>query len=107
MRIDNLRKLIEEVSKDKVKYSILMENLEFLMSERIKFVGNDLRAMLNRPNKEIDKEKILESVRKINAISSEFNSEFYFEEDLDKIEAFLRLTILEDIGKEFEKQSKN
>ena len=98
-----LNKLIE-TSKTNGRYFVLMENINILMSERIMLVGNYMRNLLGLPEKEINRELIYESVKKINDISKELGEEFYIEENWEKIEFFLKSTILEDISKEFKRQ---
>lgn len=107
MNINNLRELIKKTANDYNTYSMLVSNIEFLNQERVKIASNRLRSILARPSKDVDKDRIFDSIRSINKISSELNVDFYIEEDWDTIEKFLMLTILEDISKEFEKQTNN
>lgn len=104
MENNNLKNLIK-ASKNTEKQAILIENVNFLINERIKLVGNSIRTALGRPEKDINKEAIFESIKKINIISSEIGEDFYINEDWDNVEYFLKSTILEDISKEFKKQA--
>ena len=104
MEKNNLIKLIN-MARGTDKQVILIENINFLMEERITLVGNSLRNSLGRRSKEINKSSILESIKKINIISSELGEKFYIKEDWESIEFFLKSTILEDICNEFKKQA--
>ena len=104
MDINNLRNLISKVRGDEKTYNKLLTCFNFLMEERVKLTGNELRKILNRPIPDIDKERIIKYVREINVIAYQENSDFNIKEDWDTVEAFLKLSILDDIKNEFKKQ---
>lgn len=103
--INNLRELITKVSGDEKAYVALTTHFDFLMRERIKITKNSLRSLLGRPDEEVDKEKITKSVKIINEMAKSNGSEFYIQEDWDSIEAFLRMSVMEDVAGEFQKQA--
>lgn len=103
--INNLKELIAKVSGDEKTYVRLTTHFDFLMRERIKITKNSLRSLLGRPDEDMDKEKIIQSVKIINEIAKSNGSEFCIEEDWNSIEAFLRLSVMEDIAGEFKKQA--
>ena len=107
MEIKNLRNLICKVKEDESTYNKLISCFDYLMRERIKLTGNDLRSVLKRPAKEVDTERVLKSVKEINLIAYQQGVDFNIKEDWATVEAFLRLSILDDIKSEFEKQEKN
>lgn len=107
MKINNLRELIANVSTDEKTYAILATNFEFLMKERIKLTQNSLRSLIGRTEQEIEKGKIQQSVKTINEIAVLRGVDFHVQEDWEEIEAFLRMSMLEDISGEFNKQVNN
>ena len=104
MDVNNLRDLIAKVSEDEKTYVVLTTHYDFLMSERIKISKNSLRSLLGRPVENLQKEKIFESVKKINEIAAAEGVDFYIEENWESIEAFLRASVMEDVSGEFNKQ---
>ena len=100
--VNNLRRLIEKVANDSATYATLVTHFDFLMKERIKITQNTLRSLLNRPEDTLDKEKIIQSVKCVNEIAGE---EFHINEDWESVEAFLRMSVMEDIAGEFQKQA--
>lgn len=102
--VNNLRDLISSVANDANTYAGLVSHFDFLMQERIKLTQNSLRTLIGRPEQKIDKENIIQSVKKINTIAAAHGANFHIEEDWENIEAFLRLSVMEDVAKEFKKQ---
>lgn len=105
MNVDNLRKFIVKSRGDANAYAVLVANFDFLMAERIKITQNNLRSLIGRPEKELDKESIIEAVKKINEIAKSQGVDFYINETWEAIEAFLKLSVMEDVAGEFTKQN--
>lgn len=103
--VNNLRKLIAKVESDEKEYAVLTTHFGYLMKERIKVTQNSLRAALGRPEVNLDKAKILDSVKTINEIATDKGVDFHIDEEWSSVEAFLRLSIMEDIAGEFDKQA--
>lgn len=106
MEVAKIRELIQKTEKSN-EYVVLTRNFDFLMRERIKLVENQMRETVGRPLKDVDKEEILKSVKAINEIAYKQGVDLHISEDWNTIEAFLRLSILDDIASEFEKQKVN
>ena len=103
--VNNLRELIEKVKENNDTYTTITSHFEFLMKERIKITQNSLRTIIGRPEKEIDKPRLIASVKKINEIAESSGVDFHIDEDWESIEAFLRMSTMEDIAGEFQKQA--
>lgn len=106
MEVAKIRELIQKTEKSN-EYVVLTRNFDFLMRERIKLVENQMRETVGRPLKDVDKEGILRSVREINELAYTRGVDIHINESWDTIEAFLRMSILDDIASEFEKQKNN
>ena len=102
--LNGLLDCVKNESKD--KYPKLINLVDYLKTERIKFVGNDLRGALDIPSKSIDKDSITNAVLCINDIAKSVNYDFSISDEWENIEKYLRYTILEDLEEEFEKQGK-
>jgi len=100
---EKIEVLLKEL-KEKEDYQKVEKIISFLREERIKIIGNDLKKFLGRPFDEIQKEKILASVKELNNIAAKNSIDFYISEDFEKIEKILRATILDDLKNEFENQ---
>lgn len=102
---NNLKELLEYVKTASAEdYPKLINQVEYLKQERIKFVGNDLRNFLNLSSRNIEKENIMNTVAWINDIAKKVNYDFCIPTSWEDIEKYLRFTILEDLGDEFKKQ---
>lgn len=104
MNVNNLRELIKKAAGENREYTVLTTHFDFLMQERIKITQNTLRSLLGRQEETLEKEKIIQSVKAINKIATEKGVDFHIQEDWDSIEAFLRMSVMEDIAGEFKKQ---
>lgn len=105
MEKNNLEGFLEFVKSNSAKdYFKLINNVEFLKSERIKLVGNDFRGFLALTEKEVDKKGIVDSINYINNLAQNTNYDFYIPNSWEGIEKYLRYTILQDLGEEFKKQ---
>ena len=107
MDVKKVRELIRKTEEEKNRdYILITRNFDFLMKERIKLVENQMRENVGLTLKEIDKEGIMASIREINEIALKHGSEIHINEDWENIEAFLRMSLLDDISTEFEKQKR-
>lgn len=104
MNVNNLRELVKKAANDNAKEVALFTCFDFLMNERIKLTQNSLRSLLGRPEKQLNREAILQSVKRINEIAAKYAVDFHINEDWENVEAFLRMSILEDVAGEFQKQ---
>jgi len=101
----NLENLKEQLKIKNIEaYEEASKIILFLSEERIKLLGNDLRKGIGRTLKTIDKDKIINAVHILNKLAETNAIEFNIPDNWEYIEKFLRLTIVEDIGKEIEKQ---
>jgi len=102
---NNLKELLNFVkTTSSENYPKLFNLVEYLKRERIKFVGNDLRNYLEIENKVINKDEIVDTIKKINEISKLVNFDLCIPTKWEDAEKYLRYTILEDLGEEFKKQ---
>lgn len=103
---EKLKELLEKLrEKNSADYNKVKEIIYGLKTERVKLIGNDLRQALGRPRNEAEtKEKIVSAVESLNIIAKRNGVDVEFSENFDLIEKFLRTTIMEDLGKEFENQ---
>lgn len=102
---NNLKDLLNYVKTESTEdYPKLVALVTYLKEERIKLVGNALRSFLDISSKEVDKDKIMDTVACINDLARQVNYDFSIPTSWDGTEKYLRFTILEDLGEEFEKQ---
>ena len=104
--MEELRNLISKVNESEKKDDFF-KAYYYLMEERVKIVKNDLINYLGIEEKNIDKAEILRNAKIIDSIAEELNSSFRMGSTYEEIEKKLRLTILEDISIDFEKQKNN
>ena len=80
------------------------KSYDFLLEQRIKMTKKNLSALIGLQEEKIDEISVIEAAQKINSISEKLGESFRFGQTYEDIEKMLRLTVLEDIGKEFKKQ---
>ena len=103
----NLEKLKEELKiKNKEAYEEACDLILFLSKKRIKLLGNDIRKSIGRPINDVDKNEIIATVHKLNKLAESNAIEFNIPNNWEYVEKFLKVTIVEDIGKEMERQKK-
>lgn len=103
----SLEILKEELKiKNKEAYEKASDIILFLSQKRIKLLGNDLRKSIGIEDIDIDKKEIINAVNRLNKLAEENAIEFNIPNNWEYIEKFLKLTIVEDIGKEMERQKK-
>ena len=102
---ESLEKLKEELKiKNNEAYEEASRLILFLSEKRIKLLGNDIRKSIGLVHNEIDKNEIISAINKLNMLAKTNNVEFNIPNNWEYIEKFLKLTIVEDIGKEFDTQ---
>ena len=82
------------------------EAFDFLMSERIKIFRSNVNELIGMDTDKVnvDKEGILKSAKRIDNIAEKIGVSFRFGDDYENIEKMLRLTLLDDIQKDFNTQ---
>ena len=103
--IRNLENLKERI-KGEEEFNEVNELILFLSEKRLKIVGNDFRQKIGIKSDELDKDEIIKSVDRLNEIAKKYQREFNIPNNWEYIEKFLRLTIVDDLSKEFDKQKK-
>lgn len=103
LEIKELKRIIKE--KDKISFVNLLTEMQVLGKERVKLIGNNLRGMLGRETEDVDREACIESAKKINSIAEKNGIDFRMPLDWEKLETFLRITLMDDITEEFKKQN--
>lgn len=77
---------------------------EFLMQERITILKNEMRSRIGLPQQAVNKDIIMSQVHEMNTVLENEGISFYVDENWNSVEAFLRMSLLEDIYSEFKMQ---